>query len=112
MINVTPGWTERVRERLEADGAPFLLPLGFTVRPKAWTKDGVVVPLLGDYGIVDQSIVDPTDPDAGVVYYDPVGNEFNVTDSPYSFRWDVIDGDGKQATFPNHAASKLICWGP
>lgn len=103
MIRLVEGWTERIRYALTADGAVQVLT-GMTVALKLYTRAGAAVPLGGSAGVLDAA--------EGQVYYDPAGGELLATYSPYAARWEVTDGSGKKAFFPNGDAETWIVQKP
>lgn len=93
LTDIVEGWTSRLSFQLYEDGAA-LVGTGITVSALDITAaDGTVVTTTADFGWITAA--------SGTVYYDPDSADFEAAKSPYSVRFQLTDGGGKVAWYPN-----------
>lgn len=97
---IVEGWTSRLSFQVLDDGAAADRD-GLTVTALDIVgNDGVAVDTSNDFGWIDDSV--------GSVYYDPDAADFVASKSPYRVRYQLTDGSGKVAWWPDGAADTIV----
>jgi hypothetical protein len=99
LTDIVEGWTQRLTFTLLSDGVA-LVATGFTLSNLYLTDArGRAIDTSGDFGWINAA--------AGTVYYDPDVTDFVAVNGPYTVRYEVTDGAGKIAYWPNAQADTI-----
>lgn len=100
LTEIVEGWTSRLTFQLSDDGVA-IDGTGLTVSALDIVgNDGVAVTTTSDFGWLTQG--------SGTVYYDPDAADFVASKSPYRIRYQLTDGGGAVAWYPNGAADTIV----
>lgn len=99
---VTEGWTEPIIHTLLNDGAAVLIQ-GLTIALIMYGSDHAALSTSGKVTNLD----DGTAPNKGKVKFSPGSSDLVEAKSPYTVKWKVTDGAGKDAFWPNGAWETL-----
>lgn len=105
LFEITEGWTKRIGPlTLRNNGAAIDLT-GMTIQLIMRGRNDVEI-------LIPTSRVEKepqTGATLGQVFWQPIPGDTvgKAIYSPYTFRWEVVDGNGKQVYFPNGAADTV-----
>lgn len=104
LVDIVEGWT--------AELGPFtLLSAGAAVDLTGLDVTLILTDVTGTPVSIDDSqvrIATDQSADRGKVYFTPAEGQLVHALSPYAMRWEVIDGAGKVAYWPNTEADQLV----
>jgi len=99
VTEIVEGTTMRISFQLKEDG-DNLVGTGLTVSALDIVgNDGVAVDTTSDFGWITAA--------SGTVYYDPDSSDFVAEKSPYRIRYQLTDGNGKVAWWPDGKADEI-----
>jgi hypothetical protein len=103
LLDLTEGWTGPLPFTLKADGTAVNLT-GMTVTMVLKDNAGNDVTTTGDVVITTAA--------SGLVTYTPDATDLLASGSPYTVRFQVVDGSSQTVFFPNGQPDEIKVWKP